>query len=119
MNRSHNFQHAGCAGKTKRYGINPSLVAKPKRIITHYKVAMRRNGAGKCEQLAAACFSEIVTVEIFQLVFAHVQRCVGSVVERDELAVTAGNFELANDKGGGTSRVSFTYVRDADYRDTS
>ena len=67
---------------------------------------MWRNDARESDQLAAASFAQVVIVEVLQLISAHVQRRVRSVIQRNELAITAGNFELANNEGGSISRVS-------------
>lgn len=67
---------------------------------------MRRNCSRQRDQLTTRGLAQIVAVEVLQLVFAHVQRAVGGVVQRNELAVTAGDFDLANDEGGDISHIS-------------
>ena len=79
---------------------------------------MRRYDAGQADQPAAGGFAQIVIVEIFQLVLAHVQGSIGGVVERYELPVTAGNFELANYEGRSTSRIRLSRCRQSDREPT-
>lgn len=66
---------------------------------------MRRKVAGETDQPAARGFAQIVVIEIFQLILAHIQSGIGRVVERNKLTVTARNLELANNEGGGVSRI--------------
>ena len=75
---------------------------------------MRRNRTGQRDEFAAGSFGQVVAVEVFQLVFAHVQRATARVVERYELAVTTSNFELANDEGGRISRIRLDWCPIAD-----
>ena len=72
---------------------------------------MRRYDTGQANQPAAGSFAQVVVIEIFQLVLAHVHSSISRVVERDELPVTAGDFELANYEGRSASRVRLSRHR--------
>ena len=67
---------------------------------------MRRHSTGQGNQLTTAGLGKVEAVEVLQLVFAHVQTDIAAVVQRHELAIAAGNLQLANDEGGSISRVS-------------
>lgn len=75
---------------------------------------MRRNRTRQRYEFAAGRFGQIVAVEVLQLIFTHIQRATARVVERYELAATAGNFELANDEGGRISRICLDVCSIAD-----
>ncbi len=75
---------------------------------------MRRYDPRQAYDLTAGCLGQIVVIEIFQLVFAHVNGGLAGIVERYELTVAAGKFELANDEGGGTSRFRHDIHRQSD-----
>jgi len=55
---------------------------------------MRCQRARECDQLAASSLGQIITIEVLEFVFAHVQGSRAGIVEGNELAITARHFEL-------------------------